>query len=122
MRRSPSIFLTAAAFAFIAACAQGMESEGDNTGDDTSSPDANEDLPIDARPPIDAAPPIDANIPIDSSLPVDAPVSIDGGGGLFCTSGADCPAADDCCFSLSPPDPGFCVPGTEIAGVCFPIS
>src|SRR5688572_20761721 len=73
--RSSSLCLIAIAFTSVTACAQGMDSEGDNTGDDTTpSPDANDDdPPIDARPPIDASTPIDANVPIDASVPIDAP-------------------------------------------------
>jgi hypothetical protein len=120
MRRS-SIFLVAIAFVSFAACAQGTNSEGDNTGDDTGpSPDANDDLPIDARPPIDASTPIDANIPIDSSVPIDASTPIDAGTGPFCTSHSQCTVPGECCFSLNPPDPGFCVAGTQVGDYCFP--
>lgn len=120
MRRNSSLQFIVAAFAFIAACAQGMDTNtGDNTGDDTTTADANDDLPIDARPP-DASIPIDAAPPIDSSIPIDAPTAVDGG--PFCTNSSQCTVSGECCFSLSPPDPGFCVPGTEIGGVCFPIS
>jgi hypothetical protein len=123
MRRSSSLFFIAIAFAVFGACAQGTEGSGDDgSGDDVASPDANDDLPIDSSVPIDSSTPIDANIPIDSSLPIDAPVPIDaGGGGLICTSSTQCTEAGTCCFQLDQSAPGFCVPGTEIAGVCFPV-
>jgi hypothetical protein len=121
MRRTSSLFLIAAVSVFVAACAAGTESTGDNSGDDTSpAPDASDDpLPIDAPMPIDAAPPIDSSIPIDAPLPIDAPTG--GDAGLFCTTTAQCTESGTCCFTLEPGTPGFCVPGTDIGGVCLPI-
>jgi hypothetical protein len=75
----------------------------------------------DARPLPDARP---INMPVDANQGGFADGAINPGadGGLFCTSSAQCTQAGTCCFSLSPPNPGFCVPGTEVAGVCVPTS
>lgn len=96
---------------------------GDDDDDGTPSVDATAPRPDasvspwpDARPPADARPPnmfVDANVSI-----ADAGISVGDGGGLFCTDSSMCTEAGTCCFSLG--GPGFCVPGTEIGGVCFP--
>jgi hypothetical protein len=102
---------------FVFACAEGEAQGPDNNGPDAAElpdsggggfPDANMSLP-DARVFPDAAP-----IP-------DAPVGGGGDAGLFCNSSTECTNAGECCFILLQP-PGFCVPGTDIGGVCLPAS
>jgi hypothetical protein len=55
---------------------------------------------------------IDAYVPPDAFVPQDAP------SGPFCNGNSECTVAGQCCFSLG--GPGFCVPGTPVAGACLP--
>lgn len=109
----------------LAACA----TAGDGTGGDDDGnvnvdanaprPDASVSPWPDARPFADAR---QMNFPVDANQGGSADAPIGGtsdGGGLFCTSTAQCSSMPGtCCFSLG--GPGFCVPGTEVGGICIP--
>lgn len=110
MRRTPSIVF-ATALLWLAACA----SAGDGDDDDGTpgGPDAAIGFPDAPTGGFPDAP--------TGGFP-DAPIfSNDAGSGLFCQDNSDCPKSDECCFILVDP-PGFCTPGTDIGGVCFPSS
>lgn len=106
--------------AFVLACATGGANGG---GDDV--PDTQKDASV-MNPPQDSntsmmvdAPMVKMDAPMstpDAAAPQpDAPP-----GSLFCSTNADCTTAGECCFAIN--GTGFCVPGTIIANVCFPIN
>jgi hypothetical protein len=103
--------------AFIIACASGGASgNGDDVGEPMDAPvSTQKDASVST---MTDAPPVKMDgsvVTQDATMPQpDAPPS-----SLFCSSNAQCTNAGECCFAIN--GQGFCVPGTVIINVCFPI-
>ena len=123
VKRIAAVSAVALLVGTVMACASAGE------GDDQPMPDAQTSTTIDAP----VQPTADANksmpdarvfntVDAANTQPPDANTAggPDAGGGLICNGPADCPLSTECCFSIVPGNPGFCVPGTETLGVCFP--
>ena len=99
---------------FIAACATGGSSGGDE-----QPIDAAVSVPRDASNVVTAdAPRSDAGVTQQDAQVSQLP-DASTGGGLFCATNGDCTVSGECCVNLGGPQ-GFCAPGTVVLGQCFP--
>jgi hypothetical protein len=107
-----------ACISFAFACATGGDN-GNGNNDDASVQQMDAPLtvrmdaattPTDAPKDASMPPPQDAFVP----PPQDAPM------GPFCSANSQCTVPGECCLMIN--GVGFCVPGTIVLDVCFPIT
>ena len=106
---SMSVALRGLALALVCSCAN-AGNPGDQSKNDASvKRDGNTSQP-------DTPTAIDSSID-GQQIMIDAAID-SGTTGPFCNGNSECTVAGECCFSLG--GPGFCVPGTPVAGSCIP--